>query len=135
MFKPFTVRECSGWCVEVTFPSSPAGSSATHLVANCGENERQARQIAEDCNHAVNVGRVNAVLPYLAEREREVLFEVMRRQEISGEAVMRKALRMLQFLDSYWLQNMELCFRTKDGEIIRPFHHEKMAPYVEDDKS
>lgn len=125
----FTVRECSGWCVEVTFPSTPPGAIATHLVVNTGDNETLARQIAHDCNIAVYAGRLDTErFSYLSDREQEALAEMMSRQDMTPEAVMRHALRMHQFVDHYLRQGMEICFRTKDSVIIRPFHSSKLAP-------
>lgn len=72
---------------------------------------------------------------FLSEREKEALTEAVRIKDMSPEAVMRHALRIYDFVDRYLRQDMELCFRKKDGEIVRPFHHEKLAPYVENDKS
>jgi hypothetical protein len=136
-FKPFTIRQCSGWCVEVTFLGTPSGALATHLVVNVGDNERLAAQIADDCNTAAAQARLDTErFSYLKEREKEVLAELVRIKGMSAEAVMRHALRMHQFVDKYLRMDMELCFRKPDGEIVRPFYHgPKKAPYVEDNRS
>lgn len=57
---PFTVRQCTGWCLEVTTPAVPDGAYGTYLVCNFGDNERRARQIMEFCNQAAAMGLKSA---------------------------------------------------------------------------
>jgi hypothetical protein len=49
----FTVERYNGWCVEVKTVDSTIGSEGRALVANFGEAERHARQVAGFCNAAV----------------------------------------------------------------------------------
>ena len=50
---PFTVTEYNGWCVELTFVSTPLNAMAKHTIVNTGNNEKHARQIAENCNKVI----------------------------------------------------------------------------------
>lgn len=69
---------------------------------------------------------------YFDEREQAALTAYCTRADMSEEAALRHAFRLFQTADHFMAQGMEMCFRQKNGIIVRPFFHDKLASTEQD---